>query len=326
MLKKIAKSGEYVHFLMIGIILVFYYFTAPVTAKSQLPSLYTAPLGVWIQDFSILYPTLGKLINVILIAVTSLFVNKIGTSTEILPRQSFITSTILALFLLFSPETSQFTGSLVLLLLLTFSFSNMIGIFGKQYPFQQILNATLAISVSSLIIPQSIVFIVFIWLGFFTYSVNTFREWIISFIGLAIPYIYMFFAWYWYDNLGYFYEIYANYFKTFSIAFNAPHTYQIITLALLALIYFSSLFYFINTTSEKIINVRKRMWLTFQFSFISIVTLAIGGKSSFLILPLVYISMSIMLSYSIHYQKQTRIQDILMLLLIISIFINRVVV
>lgn len=326
MLKKLTKSGEYVHFLIIGIILLFYLFSSPVIFKSNQSNLYTAPFGIWIQDFISLNPSLGKVINVILITLTSLFVNKIGKKTEILPRQSFITSSILSLFLLFSPETTQFTGCLVIMLLLTFSFSNMVGIFGKQYPYQQILTATIAISVSSLIIPQTIIFIIFIWLGFLTYSVNSFREWIISFIGIAIPYIYMLFAWYWYDNLDYFFDLYGNFFKTFRIDFNTPTTYQIITLAILASIYLSSMFYFINTASEKIINVRKRMWLTFQFSFISIATLAIGGNSSFLVLPLVYISMSIMFSYSVHYQKQSRIQDILILFLIISIFINRVVV
>lgn len=326
MLKKLTKSGEYVHFLIIGITLVFYFLSSPVIINTNLSNPYTAPFGIWIQDFISLYPILGKVINVILIATISLFVNKIGTSTEILPRQSFITSSILAIFLLFSPDTPQYTASLVLMLLLTFSFSKMVGIFGKQYPYQQILNATIAISVSSFIIPQSIIFIFFIWLGFLTYSVNSFREWIISFIGLVIPYFYMLFAWYWYDNLDFALDLYVNLFRTFRIDFITPSNYQIITIAIMTLIYLSSMIYFINTASEKIINVRKRMWLTFQFSFISILTLVLGGSSSFMVLPLVYISMSIMLSYSVHYQKQSRIQDILMMLLIISILINRVVV
>jgi hypothetical protein len=323
MLKKLTKYGEYTHFLIIGITLLFFIISSPVNFSVTSSNLYPVSLGSWIFEFVSMYPLLGEVINIILIVLTSLYVNKIGTSTEILPRQSYITLSLLAIFLLFSPDAKYFTGSLLCMLLLTFSFDNMVGIFGKQYPFKQVLNSTIAISVSSLIVPQSLIFIVFVWLGFLTYSVNSLREWVISIIGILIPYIYMVFAFYWNDNIEYMLELYRAFFYYYRLQFSTPNVYQIISLIILAVIYFSSMMYFINNASEKIINIRKRMMLTFHFSFVSIVALIISSTSYFTMLPIVFVTMSIMLSYAVHYQKKSRFQDFLMIILLISIIFNR---
>lgn len=324
MLKKLTKSGEYTHLLLIFAILAIYYFTNSVGFNASISYPYAAPIGNWIQKQVVDFPLLSKFVNILLMVLIASYMNTIGIKSEIIPRQSYITSSLLVAFMLFSPGESYFTSTLLIMLLLVFSYGNMMSIFGKQYPYMYVLNASMAIAVSSMILPHTILFIFFIWLGFFTYSVNSWREWIISIIGLIIPYIYMAFTFFWNDNLNYFIDIYSSFFSNPGIGFKIPSTYQLITIGLIAVLYSLSMLQFINDASDKVISIRKRMWLTFQFSFIGIIVMATGGNSIYMLLPVLYAPLALMLGYDIHNLKRSRVYDVMFALLFISILVNRI--
>lgn len=324
MLKKLTKSGEYTHLLLIFALLAIYYFTPSVGFNASVSYPYAAPIGNWIQDKVLLFPLISKFVNLLLMILIASYLNTIGIKSEIIPRQSYIASSFLVAFMLFSPGEAYFTSTLLIMLLLVFSYGSMMGMFGKQYPYSQVLNASMAIAVSSMILPHTILFIFFIWLGFFTYSVNSWREWIISMIGMIIPYIYLAFAFFWNDNLNYFLDIYSNFFSNPNIGFTIPSIYQLITTGLIAVIYLMSMLQFINDASDKVISIRKRMWLTFQFSFIGIIVMVTGGNSVYMLLPVLFAPLALMLSYNIHNQKRSLVYDIMFAVLFISILINRI--
>jgi len=325
MLKKLTKSGEYTHLLLIFVLLAIYFFTPSVGFNASVGYPYAAPIGNWIQLQVLAFPVLSKFVNIILMIVIASYLNRIGIRSEIIPRQSYIASSFLVVFMLFSPGEAYFTSTLLIMLLLVFSYGNMMGMFGKQYPYMQVLNASMAISVSSMILPHTILFVFFIWLGFFTYSVNSWREWVITLIGLIIPYVYLAFAFFWNDNLNYFLDIYSSFFRNPGIGFNIPSIYQLITTGLLAVLYLMSMLQFINDASDKVISIRKRMWLTFQFSFIGIIVMATGGNSIYMLLPVLYAPLALMVSYDIHNQKRSRVYDLMFAVLFISILINRII-
>lgn len=325
MLKKISKSGEYTHILIIMVMMLVYFITPPVKFNITFDSTLISPIWFWLNQMAISFPLTLKIITIMMIITIALYVNKIATSSEITPRLSFLSATLLTIFFLFSPDTSYLTGTLAVMLLLVFSFGNIMNLFGKQYPFKEILNASIAISIASMIIPYAIVFILFIWIGFLTYSINTWREWLISLIGLIVPYIYMFFAFFWNDNLDFIIGNYITFFNGLTIKFLQPNIYQWISVSLLLIIAFMSTMHFINDASDKIISIRKKMWLTFQFAFVTLMAIGSAGTAAPLLLPVLYIPISIMLSYSVHNQKRTRFYNIMMLLLICSFLINRLV-
>ncbi len=326
MLKKLSKSGEYTHMLIILALLAIYFFTPAVDFTMLVSTNDIAPAGMWIQEYVVLVPLLGKLVNILLIVLIISQLNSIGIRTEIIPRRSFITSSLLVALLLFSPVEAYFTKALFIMLLLVYGYANTMSMFGKQYPYTQVLNASIAISLSSMILPHTILFIFFIWLAFFTYSVNSWREWFISIIGLVIPYIYLAFAYFWNDNLIYFIDIYKTFFSNPDFTIAMPSMYLMITFCLIIIVYFAVMLPFINNASDKVISVRKGMWLTFQFSFIAIIVIATSGSSFFIILPVLFAPMALMLSYNIHDQKRSRVYDVLFSLLLISILINRIIV
>ncbi len=322
MLKKLIKAGEYTHMLLILFILVLFYFTPSVEfgENNTLPE--AATLGKWISVNLSNLPG-GTFINLILIIGLALYVNYLGVRREVLPRRSYLAATIFAVLLLFTGNGQFTTSSLLLCLLLTYSLDNMLNLFGKQYPLMLVLNASMAISVSSMIIPQAVIFILFIWLSFFTYSVNSWREWVISVIGLILPYLYLFFAWFWNDNLDILLNMFHEFSRNILPVFTMPTTYQWISLGILFLIIAISSLFFVGEASDKIISTRKRMWVTYQFAFISLVALVASGEVYYLWLPVIYVPATIMVGFYVHHHKKSRLFDILLILFIVSVFLNR---
>lgn len=323
MLKRLTKSGEYTHIFIILLIVTFFYFSKDVEYNiSDYPK--AAPIGIWLQQKLIGIISFNKLLNILLMLMISFFTNRITVSSEIAPRQSFIAATLITAFMLFAPASTMYTTSLIVMLLLVFALYNLMGMFGKQYPYLMVINASMAVSVASMILPHAFLFIFFIWFTFFTYSVNSWREWIISIIGIILPYIYQLFAFFWNDNLGYLFRIYTEFISDIRLNFIVPTLFQFISLIIMLIIFTISAFHFTNEASDKIISIRKKMWITFQFSFICLIMIAIGGEYNFLLLPVLYIPMAIMTSYALHNSRKSIIYDILFAGLLLSILFNRI--
>lgn len=327
MLKKIAKSGEYTHMFIIMITVIIYYFTPSISIVNAIPSsTEAAPFGSWIQQQLNAFPVLAKPLSILFIITISILVNRIALSSEINPRQSFLAASLFPVLMLFTASSILHVNILIVIVLLVFSFGNIMNIFGKFHPYQEIFNASFAIAIAAMIAPVTIVFILFIWFSFFTYSINSWREWIISLIALILPFVYLMFAYFWYDNLNLLLAEYSSWANNLSIKYTLLPTDRLISLALLILLITLSMLKFTGDASDKIISIRKKMWITFQFSMVCIIAVLLTGYSYFTTLPLIFVPLSIMLSYSVHNLKRSRLYDILVTLLIISIMVNRLTV
>lgn len=323
MLKDFTKASDYAHIFIIGMLMLLYYFTGEI--DFNVPEHYpnASPIGNWLIEKLQAIPQYVKPINMLLIGAIAWYTNRAAIVADIIPRRSYIAASLVTGLMLFSPPAIWFTGTLIVVLLLVFALVNLMNLFGRDYPYLHVINASMAISLASLILPQVIMFILFLWFAFFTFSVNSWREWIISFVGFVLPYLYTAFAWYWSNNLANLLHEYNDYFHGIGFNYQIPGTLIMITLALILIIFGSASLHFTSEASDKIISTRKRMWITFQFAFVGLLMIIIGGEFIFLLIPVLYLPMAIMVSYSIHNRRSSRIYDILFLLLIISITFNR---
>ncbi len=323
MLKKLSKVGEYTHtFIILGIITLMY-ITPAIDFNYSISIPEIASFGKWISGtvsgFSVM-----PFINLILIVSLAVYINYLGLQSDILPRRSYLTATVFVLLMIFSATSHMLATSLVLCLLLTYSLGNMLNMFGRHNPSIQVLNASMAISVSAMIMPQAVIFVIFLLLGFLTYSINTWREWVISLIGLVMPWLYLLFAWFWNDNLDSLWIMINEFTKGIIPIYSMPSVWQIIVIGILLVIFTISNLYFINDASDKIISIRKRIWITYQFGFISLIALLASGDMYYLWLPVVFIPNTIMITYYIHDHKKSRIFDILFILFLVSAFYTRI--
>ncbi len=324
MLKKLSKAGEYTHMFLIGLLLIVQFFTDGVVVPTLIPPGDAAPFGQWIYSTAAAYPIAAQVVNLLLLLTVLLNINRITVSVEITPRQSYITATLLAALLLLLPARPFDTVTLSVFALLAYSYGNLMFLFGRQYPFQQVLNSAMAVAFASMIMPSAIFFILFIWIAFFTHSVNSWREWLISVLGILIPYIYLLFAFFWNDNLGYLFHAWSDMLQQIHIVFSVPSLWLGINIALLLLLYGGVALPFIGDASDKVISIRKRMWLTFQFSVVVFMVSGISGNAGYILLPLLCIPTAIIAAYYIYDQKRTRVLNIVLLLFLASVLFNRI--
>jgi hypothetical protein len=280
-------------------------------------------MGQWLNTWLSNNAEWAKLINVVLVIIISWYLNILSTGYEIIPRQSSLVAGILPVFMLFTPTPQLITASLSIVVLYIYILSNILSIGKRQNPSLQVLNATMSIAIASMIIPHAILLILLVWFGFLTYSVNSWREWIISIIGLILPYLYMFFAFFWNDNLQYIMKSYSKFFVELNFETSLPSTIQIVSLSLLFVLFMLSMLHFVNDASDKTLILRKRMGIVSQFAFVTTIMVFLSGSSLFTMLPIFFIPFVVMFGYSIHNQKRSRIYDILFFLLTISLLINR---
>lgn len=323
MLKKLAKSGEYTNlFIMISVLLI-YYITPSVNFANTPLVTPAAPIGFWLDTWISNNPEWSKIINVLLVIILSWYLNILSTRYEIIPRQSSLIAGILPVFMLFTPAPQFITATLVVIMLYIFILDNILNIGKRQNPSLQVLNASMSIAFASMIIPHAMFFILLVWFGFLTYSVNSWREWLISLIGLILPYIYMFFAFLWSDNMTYILGHYKKFFNEFNLEASLPSTTQIVSLSILFVIFIMSMLHFVNDASDKTLVLRKRMGIVSQFAFVTAIMVFLSGTSIFIVLPIIFIPFVLMFSYSIHNIKNSRIYDIMFVLLIVSFLVNR---
>lgn len=323
MFKKLSKAGILSQILVIGILAVVYFITPQVDFPSVADPEPTAPIGVWIYELIYNFPTISRPLVILLTITLSIALNAILVRHDISPRQSVFPAIIALVLMLFSPDPYHLIVTLASLLLLLFSLHSVMDLYGEQYPFNQVMNAGVAISIASMISPPTIVFEVFIWLGFFTFRINTWREWVISLMGLILPYLYLALLYLWNDNLAFAINLYEKLFTNFSFTLQKPRPLEFISLGIFALWIIISAMHYYSDTSEKIISIRKKMWVISHFALAGLAAAFLSGESFLAMLPLVFMPAAAMIAYSVSSSKRSWIHDTLLLLFFAVAILNR---
>ncbi|MCB9015583.1 MAG: hypothetical protein H6541_07275 [Lentimicrobiaceae bacterium] len=324
MLKKLALSGVITHLLILVVIVLILFFTPQVSFSSILPPLPVATAGTWLYGWLSANPLLLKPLSIALLLVISLLFNAMLIRHEVGLRSSLFPAVMTMLLMLYTPDAIYLIITEVSLLLLMVSMHNILNLYGEQSPKYMILNATMAVAVASMFIPELIVFTLFVWFGMFTYRINSWREWVISILGLLIPYIYLAFFYFWNDNLAFIIAVYENYFRNWTFHMIKPATMPFITLCALAFTGLISLARFLTDASEKIISLRKKMWITAQFAFAGVGVIIIAGSNVSMLLPVLFLPMAAALSYTIINSRRTWFMDAVILLALLTIIANRI--
>ena len=323
MFKKLAKAGVLTQILVILLLGLVYFITPQANMAQVADPGQTAPLGAWIYSLTLSYPDLARTLVVLLIVALSLTMNAILVRHDVSPRQSVFPAIIALILMLFTPDAYHLIVTLACLILLLFSLHNVMNLYGEQRPFNMVMNATVTISVASMISPPVIVFIFFVWLGFFTFRTNSWREWAISMMGLTLPYFYLILMYLWNDNLGYALRIYQDLIRNFSFTIQQPSPLEFISLGLFAFWTIISAMRFLADANERVISIRKKMWVISHFAFAGIGAVLLSGSASLSMLPFVFMPVSAMIAHAVSNGRRTWIHDIILVLSIAMAIFNR---
>ena len=323
MLRKFSRSGIYLQILFILAVTLFYLFSPHPGFEVQVFPENAAPLGRWLagilpeNDMAIL------IISLILILMNAAGFNIILNHHDLAQRQSLFTALIASVFFLFTGQADTMIAPLTALLFLLISLHSTMKLYAEPYPYTLVLNASICVAIASMIYPLTILFAFFIWMAFFTLRISSWREWIISLTGLIVPYIYLTFWFFWNDRLTIALTEYQTYFNRFNITWSKPGVLETGVLFLLGAMLIISLPVFLSDAGEKIISIRKKMWINAQFLWVALAVMILSGKAALLFLPFCFLPMALMYGYLVTKGRRSWPYDIILGIFLLVVILLR---
>lgn len=148
--------------------------------------------------------------------------------------------------------------------------------YGRQAAFHQVFTASFSIGIAMLFYIPLAYLLLLIWFTLITYRISTWREYAVSIIGFTLPMIY-FICWlFWNDSV-------AEGLKQFSDALLKlvmPEKLSLINtiwLSASAFILVVTMFAVLNIMNDKLISLRRRAWVLFNFSFTAVLAILLAG-------------------------------------------------
>ncbi len=309
-LKKISSAGVTLHTgLILAMLLLMLFSTFPEMGAKQ-NSYDLLPIYSLLNGWGSYLGTFwSKLLGIVLIGTIGLLFDWLVIKGDLLPKKGLFVVFSYFLLMLAWDNLSFTLMAFALTILLFYSMLNIVRMVSEHYNYALVLNATISISLASLIVPQAIVFILFVWLGFFTLRISAWREWIISLIGLFIPWfyygVYLFFT----DGLSEVYKAYSLFFQEFRLNYSIFSTMEIAVYAVLAMIVLISIPAFISDAGERVISIRKKMWLSIHFLWIGLIVEILSPNSVGLWLPVVLLPVSLIVSHRVVNRRKSWMLD-----------------
>lgn len=184
---------------LIAIVIWVFGFIHPII----LPVKHSMPLYELIAGIFVNIPWLSTLIGLSLVIGEAFLLNFIVNENEVLEKQNYLPTLFYIVFM--SNNDAMLTlhpllfGNLFVLLAL----HKLLSSYRKDNAFSQAFDAGLLISIATLFYFPFVVFLPLLGVGLIIMRPFNWREWLISFFGAAIPYLFVITFYYWNDRLDY---------------------------------------------------------------------------------------------------------------------------
>lgn len=312
MLRWVYKSGTLLQFTMYAVFMAFLWipaFTNPVTPICNLTDgpLYTLFLS-WLQPSTLLPAATG----LFLIVLQSVIMFYIYQSNGFFGRSNFLPAIIILLAYSWDPNYLTMHAMLPAGIFCIIALNSILSMYGKQDAYHQVFTAGLSIGIASLFYVPLAFLLLLIWFTFITYRISSWREYAISVISFGLPFLYYLCWLFWNDNLdGGFNQFYNSLFNLIL----PPRIPLIPTIWLSssALIIIVGMIAVLNSINDKVISIRRRVWVMFNFSFTALIAILLAGWPILSANYIFVIPMSFYLTGSLVLKKRTLWFEILAL-------------
>lgn len=164
----------------------------------------TMPLYDWVFRATVAYPLLQTILAVFLLVAEAFFLNHICEKYNIVAKKTNFPAFI---YVLLMSSTQLFIRMHPLIfanLFLLLSIERLLSSYHKEEAFAHVFDAGLYIGIASLFYFPALVTFPMVWVALIVIRTFVWREWIISFLGLLLPYIFILTYYYWFDKVEFF--------------------------------------------------------------------------------------------------------------------------
>jgi len=268
---------------------------------------------------------LSTLIAIILILIEGFLLNYIVNENEVLTKKTNLPALFYIVFCSNNSAMLELHSVLLANLFLLFALSKMLNSYRKDIAFSQIFDAGLLISIATLFYFPCIVFFPLIGVALLLFRPFLWREWLISFIGVLVPYIFVITYFFWNGTLDYlFYDkmFYPIVSKTTVEDFPGSFYFLLSVGGLIILLSFGSLFKGLEGGSQK---TKKSLILMIWFLVFSGLSVFLAPAFTTKYFTLLTIPLAVICSNYYLRMKKELFGELLFLMLLIAIFVNLIV-
>jgi hypothetical protein len=272
----------------------------------------------------------GSILTILIAFLLNLFIafalNFSLIRNDLTPANSLIPAMVYIVISSISIRIMGMNPVLFSSLLLIISFHNLLGIYSEEDAFDKVFNAGFFIGLASAFYFPAIFFFLFIWITFLVFRLMNWREWVISFLGLITPYMFIFTWFFLRDELLLLLNSYQEYFTSISFFnFQLDTTWTLFLIfAIMALMTLVAVFRVLANVNEKTILIRKKIWAIMWFTIIALLIFSISPAHEFYGLGLLTISISAFIAIAFSYIKRLFWFEIAFGVFVLMIILNNI--
>lgn len=318
MLIRIFRTGYFIKifmFLIISLLLWFPVFLNP-------PSLVTeSTLGIGyevILSKLFLSARLATFIAFALLLIQAMVFNALLANNPFFSKSVFLPALVYVILMSHHPLQLTLHPALIANFFLIFSLKNLYNTYDKKEALREAFNTSFWVSVASLFYLPAIFMMLLVWWAFLIFRINTWREWLISVIGAATPYLLLLTGCYLTDTIDFLKAFYpGNLSWVWAELSITQHDYIFwpAFLILLLVAYYK----FSVERNDKIISVRKGFAVVNAYMVLSALTLLIAGPDLHQHAYLLFPASAAIISYYFIETRKRILAEILFLLLLLAI-------
>ncbi|NWJ49656.1 MAG: hypothetical protein HXX14_02220 [Bacteroidetes bacterium] len=316
MLLKIFRSQSPIQFLLILIIGLLLWTLPDRGASIQPPANFDSGIYRYISGLFVASSSFSRTIAFIIIIFQAALLNYLLIKNNLAAKNSLLPSFLLILFYCSTPSVFQLSAPLISSFFILLAVAELASMYELKYAFTESFNASFFITIASFFYFPAFIFILLPWVSFLIYRIVSWREWVISFIGMTSAILIFAFFYFWNNKLLNVWTSIIQFFENplrFHIQLSTP---EIIIWSIVGLILLSAIFNLMNHVNEKIIAIRRKYLVSLLLFIISILSFTYADSNyrfhlAFLASPVVIILNNTLMSR----KKQGRAELILWILI-----------
>lgn len=312
MIKWVSKSGTLIQFTIYILIAAALWIPAFVNPSPAIVTSDDGPLYLVFISFLKGLPTLATGLTLLLVVFQSFIVFYLFQANGFFSRSNFIPAIIVMMGYSWNSNFQTLHAIIPALLFVLIALNSLLRMYGRQAPYQQVFTAAFSVSVASLFYLPIAYMIFLVWLVLISYRVSFWREYVITLIGFALPWVYYISWLYVSDSMAYGLKIVVDslFDFVFPVHLSKLHTFWLLFSVFVLIV---SMITVLNTMSDKLISLRRRAWAMFAYCVSAMLVVLFSGWPILTANFIFVIPLAFFITGSIHMLKRPFIFEIMAL-------------
>lgn len=279
----------------------------------------------WINQAALANPYISAGISAFLLLLQALILNQILENNRLIPLNRLLPAAIYILMMSSSVVLLQPNAMILVNLIMILLINTIYNMYGNAENRSNAFNLGLMIGIASLLYFPAVFFVVFVWICFLVYQDFKLRNFLITIAGLATPYLFTGFYFFWIGQLTAAFNDFLQSFTAISPLQFKMDVYVYIIWSLFALLLLGGANEMIRRITANTIGIRRKFRILIIFFMFVMLTMPFAGADLKFHLLMALIPLAALISAYLSETKKLWFPDLIIALILITIFVGKMI-